>query len=281
MGRYLDHLPEYLIEAGALGCFMISACVFGTLLGHPGSPVVAAVESPLTRRMMMGVLMGLTAIAIIQSPWGRRSGAQMNPALTLTFFRLGRSAPRDAASYVVAQFIGGALGVMIAATLLGDTLAAPGVMYVVTEPGTLGVAVAFVSELVISAILMTMVLHTTSSDRWKRYTGLFAGLLVALYITIEAPLSGMSMNPARTVASAFAANHWMSVWVYFVAPLAGMLLAAELFARTRGRASVPCGKLLHAEPCLFCEHVRRVSVSPAGMSPGPDQRPSLHPRSGS
>lgn len=255
MATRASHWPEYLIEAGALGCFMISACVFGTVLGAPGSPVVAAVPSALARRMMMGALMGLTLIAIVHSPWGRRSGAQMNPVLTLTFHRLGRSARRDAAAYVVAQFVGGALGVLVAAALVGDALAAPGVMYVVTEPGIPGVAVAFVSELVISAIMMTMVLRTSSSERWKRYTGLFAGVLVATYIAIEAPLSGMSMNPARTVASALAAHHWVSVWVYFAAPLLGMLIAAELFVRTRERASIPCGKIMHAEPCLFCEHV--------------------------
>jgi aquaporin Z len=261
------HWPEYLIEAGALGCFMISACVFGTLLGHPGSPVVNAVPSPLVRRMMMGALMGLTLVAIVHSRWGRRSGAQMNPALTLTFFRLGRSAPHDAAAYVVAQFVGGALGVMVAGALLGPALAAPGVMYVVTEPGMPGIAVAFVSEVVISAIMMMMVLRTTSSERWKRYTGLIAGLLVATYITVEAPLSGMSMNPARTVASALAAHQWMSVWIYFAAPLIGMMAAAEVFLRTRGRAAVPCGKFMHAEPCHFCEHVAEVARTPASRRP--------------
>ena len=181
----------------------------------------------------------------------------MNPVLTLTFFRLGRSAPLDAAAYVAAQFVGGSLGVMASGALLGTALAAPGVMYVVTEPGAPGVAVAFVSELVISAIMMTMVLETASSERWKRYTGFIAGLLVATYITVESPLSGMSMNPARTVASALAAHQWMSVWIYFAAPLLGMMAAAELFVRTRGRAELPCGKLMHAEPCLFCEHVNR------------------------
>src|SRR5690349_4142231 len=253
------HWPEYLIEASALGTFMISACVFGTVLGHPGSPVVATVSSPLARRMMMGVLMGLTAIAIIHSPWGRRSGAQMNPVLTLTFFRLGRSAPGDALGYVIAQFLGGALGVLIAGTFLGSALAAPGVMYVVTEPGMAGLAIAFISELVISALMMTMVLRTSSSERWKRYTGVFAGVLVAVYITLEAPLSGMSMNPARTVASALAARHWTAAWVYFVAPLLGMLLAAEIFVRSKRARPIPCGKIVHAEPCLFCEHVGRSS----------------------
>jgi aquaporin Z len=255
----LVHWPEYLIEAGALGCFMISACVFGTLLGHPASPIVSAVPSPFVRRMMMGVLMGLTLIAIVHSPWGRRSGAQMNPVLTLTFFRLGRSAPHDAVAYVAAQFAGGALGVMVASVVLGNALAAPGVMYVVTAPGMLGIAVAFASEVAISAIMMTMVLRTTSSERWKRYTGLIAGGLVATYIAIEAPLSGMSMNPARTVASALAAHQWMSVWIYFAAPAVGMLAAAELFVRTRGDRQVPCGKIMHAEPCLFCSYASRAS----------------------
>jgi aquaporin Z len=254
------HWPEYLIEAGALGAFMISACVFGTLLGAAASPVVATVPSAFVRRMLMGVSMGLTLVAIVYSPWGRRSGAQMNPAVTLTFHRLGRSSRRDVAGYVAAQFVGGALGVMVSSALLGDWLAAPGVRYVVTEPGMAGIVVAFVAEALISAVLLTMVLHVSSSERWKRYTGAFAGILVAVYITLEAPLSGMSMNPARTVASALGANHWMSVWLYFVAPLVGMLGAAELFARMRAGREIPCGKLMHAEPCLFCEHVASVQA---------------------
>lgn len=248
------HLPEYAIEAGALCCFMISACVFGTLLGHPASPVVRAVGSEAARRVMMGIAMGLTAIAIIHSPWGRRSGAQMNPAVTLTFHRLGKSPRRDAVAYVVAQFVGGASGVMLSSIALGSALAAPGVMYVVTKPGMAGVVAAFVAELVISALMMTMVLRTTASARWKRYTGLFAGSLVAVFIMFVAPISGMSMNPARTVASALVAHDWMAVWVYFTAPLAGMLIAAEVFVRGRGAAAVPCGKLMHAEPCIFCAH---------------------------
>lgn len=266
--RVVLHWPEYLIEAGALGCFMISACMFGTLVGHPASPLGRWLGSPLAQRLVMGPLMGLTAVGLIYSPWGRRSGAQMNPALTFTFFRLGRSAPLDAIAYVVAQFTGGVSGVLLSALLLGEALAAPGVQYVVTEPGMAGVAAAFVGELVISAGLMTMVLHVSSSERWKRYTGLFAGVLVAAYIVIEAPFSGMSMNPARTVASAIAAHHWMSLWVYFAAPLAGMLLAAEAFVATRGQDHLPCGKYSHGEPCLFCEHVARQRQDEAGERHG-------------
>src|SRR5215813_10097299 len=78
------HWPEYLMEAAALGLFMLSACVFGVVLGHPASALVQALPNPLVRRILGGIAMGVTAVGIISSPWGKRSGAQMNPALTLT-----------------------------------------------------------------------------------------------------------------------------------------------------------------------------------------------------
>jgi aquaporin Z len=104
------HWPEYLMEAWGLGTFMVSAGVFGTLLFHPASPVARAVPDPLALRALMGVLMGLTAVALIYSPWGRQSGAHLNPAVTLTFLRLGKVRPWDALFYVLAQAAGGTAG---------------------------------------------------------------------------------------------------------------------------------------------------------------------------
>jgi aquaporin Z len=262
---------------------MISACVFGTLLWHPASRVHDALGDGWVRRAAMGALMGLTAMAIVYSPWGRRSGALMNPALTLTFLRLGKVAPRDAAAYVAAQFAGGALGVMAAHALLGARLAHPDVGFVVTRPGPAGAAVAFVAEVAISALLMTVVLRANASGRWKRYTGVLGGLLVATYILVESPLSGMSMNPARSLGSALAAGSWTALWIYFTAPLLGMLLAAQLhLARRR---AVPCPKMAHAEPCHFCEYARArerdVAPAPPVSAPslpplGASRRPAAH-----
>jgi Glycerol uptake facilitator and related permeases (Major Intrinsic Protein Family) len=113
-----SHLAEYGYEALGLGLFMISACGFGVLLFHPSSPLVQVIPGDVTRRALMGLAMGLTAIANIYSPWGRRSGAHLNPAVTLTFLRLGKLKPRDAAWYIAAQFAGGLLGTAIAALLL-------------------------------------------------------------------------------------------------------------------------------------------------------------------
>ena len=91
------HWPEYVMEALELGIFMISACAFSVLLFHPASPISHRINNDLLTRALMGVAMGATAIAIIFSPLGKRSGAHFNPAVTLTYLRLGKVAPWDAA----------------------------------------------------------------------------------------------------------------------------------------------------------------------------------------
>lgn len=245
------HWPEYLMEAAGLGLFMIAASLFAALLDHPASPVAQAIGAPLPRRVLMGTAMGLTAVGLIYSPWGRRSGAHLNPAVTLTFLRLGRVAGWDAAFYVVAQFAGGAAGLLAAGSLARGVLGHPSINWVATMPGERGASVAFAAETAISLGLMAVVLATSSAPRLAPFTGLFAGALVATFIVLEAPLSGMSMNPARSTASALWAHAPTALWIYFLAPSLGMLAAAELHAR-RGRG-VPCAKLHHdaARRCIF------------------------------
>ncbi len=82
---------------------------------------------------------------------------------------------------------------------------------------------------------------------------MIAGVLVATFISIEAPLSGMSMNPARTFGSALSGGIWDALWIYFTAPPLGMLLASELYVRTRGLGAVICAKLHHHnnKRCIF------------------------------
>ena len=246
---------EYLIEAAGLGLFMISACSFGILLFHPASPAAGAIHDPLLRRFLMGCAMGVTSVALVYSPWGRRSGAHFNPAVTLSFFRLGKVAPRDLAAYVAAQFAGGILGVAAASRIFGAPLSDPAVRYVVTQPGPWGPAGAFAAELAITFVLFSVVLRLANHPRWMGFAGIVAGLFVAAYITLESPVSGMSMNPARSFGSAFSAMEWNALWIYFTAPPLGMLAAAELFLRRRRPADSFCAKMLHddAYRCIFCE----------------------------
>lgn len=249
-----EHLPEYLIEAWALGMFMVSAGVFTILLEHPQSALRAAIVDADIRRTLVGIAMGLTAMLLIYSPWGKRSGAHMNPAVTLSFLRLGKIAPLDAFFYMVAQFVGGLLGVLAIDAIFGAAFALPPVSYVATLPATDAVGLAFAAEFAISFGLMLTILFVSNSIRLAAATGIFAGLLVAIYISVEAPLSGMSMNPARSLASAAPAGLWNHLWIYFTAPVLGMVGAAELYSRMRGVSNVHCAKLLHPadQRCIHC-----------------------------
>jgi aquaporin Z len=247
------HWAEMAIDGLLLAAFMVSAALFTALLEHPASQVHRLIAAPTARRVLVGLAMGATAALLIYSPLGRRSGAHMNPAVTLTFARLGKIRPADATGYASAQFAGGFLGLGAAALVLGPALGASEVRFVVTQPGPLGELVAFGAEAIISFALMLTVLSSSSSPRWAPWTGLLAGFLVAAYISVEAPLSGMSMNPARTLGSALWARDFRSLWVYLLAPPLGMLLAAELFVRRSGLQRAFCAKLFHGPgPCIFC-----------------------------
>jgi aquaporin Z len=246
-----EHWSQYVAEGAGLALFMFVAGCVAAALSVPPEPLRAA--GPLAQRFAFGLAMGATAATLVYSPLGRRSGGHLNPAVTLTYFLLGKSERFDAAFYVIAQFAGAACGLMAAAFLCGPRLGGPDVHYIVTRGG-FGPAVAFAAEFVIAAVLMTAVLIVSNSTRYMRFTGLVAATLVVSFITFEAPLSGMSLNPARSLASALTAHDWDGLWVYFIAPPLGMFAAAFAFVRLRGSERVLCGKLNHAPdsvPCIF------------------------------
>ncbi|MFZ0232393.1 MAG: aquaporin, partial [Candidatus Acidiferrales bacterium] len=247
------HWPEYLMEAGQMSLFVFCICSFATLLQHPASPVRHLFISGIVRRALMGLVVGATVMALIMSPWGKQSGGHINPAMTFAFYRLGKLRPWDALFYGVAQFSGATIGVALATFLLRGAPGDGTVRYAVTAPGVYGAAVAFAAELVISFILMITVLLVTNHERLARCTPYFVGSLYALNITFETPLSGMSMNPARTFGPAAYGGYWHTLWIYFVAPTIGMLVAAMVFLRARHAAPPYCAKLHHAnnKRCIF------------------------------
>jgi aquaporin Z len=247
------HWPEYLMEAGETGLYLFSACAFATLLWHPASPTQRYLLSDSVRRMLMGVAMGTTIIAIVLSPWGKQSGAHFNPAVTFAFYRLRKVASRDALFYCAAQFLGSVAGVALASLVLQGTPAHSAVRYAATVPGIYGDTVAFVAELAISFILMSAILFASNHEVLAPYTHHFAAALVAVYIAFESPVSGMSTNPARTFGPALYAHYWHALWIYFIGPTLGMLAAAEVFFLARGGKTPYCAKLHHHNDkrCIF------------------------------
>lgn len=226
--------PEYLMEGALLGLFMVSACVATTLVESSRSSMRRHVRRALARRAAIGVAMGLTAVLLIESPWGQRSGAHMNPAVTIGLWTLGKVGGVDAVWYIASQFFGGALGVLLSRVLLGGALASSEVRWVVTEPGPRGAGTAFLAEFVMSFTLLGGILVVSGQPSLANWTSTTAGLLLAVFITFLAPLSGMSVNPARTLASAVWARSYRGLWLYGAGPVMGMLAAASLYAAASG-----------------------------------------------
>ena len=243
---FREKLGIYAMDGALLGLFMVSACVNVVVLEHPASPVHAAITSALVRRVLVGLAMGLTAAALIYSPWGKRSGAFMNPAMVLCFLRLGRLSLFDAAGYIAAELIGSASGVLLAALLLPGLVSDPAVNYVTTTPVG-GVGPAFLAEFCLAFVMLSVVMTVNRVPRLAPYTGACAAVLVALFISLAAPISGMSINPARSFGSAVCARLWVGFWIYLSAPLLGMLAGVELQRRLTNRHQRLCGKLNHDE----------------------------------
>jgi len=129
--------------------------------------------------------------------------------------------------------------------------------------------VAFSAEVVISAFLILILLSLSSSARFAPFTGFAAGCLVATYITFESPLSGMSMNPARSFASAAPGMQWQYFWIYVTAPVLGMLIGAQIFLVLTGARRALCAKLLHPLDvrCIHCGYEPPVAAAAPTPSP--------------
>ena len=229
---------HYLQEALGLAIFMISACFFGALFsGNVGSWHLA-IQDETTRNVVTGILMGSTALFIFYSPFTAPSGSQINPAVTISFLRLGKMCPWDAMFYVIFQFIGGTLAVYVMQILMGHSLTAPPVSSAVTVPGKYGQWPALITEFSIAFITMTTVLFTSENKKSKKYTRICSGCLVCCWVIVAGPISGFGMNPARSFASALPAHSWTSFWIYLVVPFAGMLSATEVFLIIRESRSL-------------------------------------------
>lgn len=250
---FKKHYPEYFMEAAELGLFMVSAGIFVTLIEYEGFFIKQTILSAKLRLLLIGIAMGITAIILINSKIGKRSGAHMNPALTLTFYRLGKIKSWDALFYILFQFIGGTIGVYLVYFIFGNIFANPPINYVITIPTSNSITLPFFAELLMSFLLMLMVLFTTNRVNLAKYTGVIAGIMLAIFISIDAPISGMSINPARSFASAFPSNIWIGFWIYLTAPPIGMLLAAQLYIWIKGKENVICAKLNHDNKvrCIF------------------------------
>jgi aquaporin Z len=248
------------MEGAEIAVLMLSTCVCGTLLYSSDSPLNFLGLQQVSRSFLMGIGVAITTFLIVLSPFGRRTGAHLNPAVTLSFFWLRRVHRWDAACYVVAHFAGAVFGVLIARQVLGSRLSDPPVRYLVTLPGIYGSPVAFLCEFLLSASLMGAVLYGSNHRLSFRFTPVFVALLTVSYYALSSSISGFSVNPARSFSSALFAWIWQGIWIYFLAPAVGMLTVAAIYIRILGPNSVYCAKVFHdlRSTCPFPCHFERM-----------------------
>ena len=247
------HWPEYAIEAGFLALFVLAA---GVLSAWLETASMAATLEPATRRVLAGVATGLALIAMIYSPWGRRSGTHLNPGITLAYLRLGKMGRWDALFYAVAQVAGAfvAVALLRGGALLPATTA-PSLLSTSTGPSNDWAV--FTTQLLLSATGMLLILYTSNHASWFRATGVVYGLLVMLVVACAAPLSGFGMNPARLLAVDASGDLAPARWINLLPPLLGMQLGVEAWRLFTGRSQVLCAKLAHNAHgrCIFrCQH---------------------------
>ena len=246
------HWPEYAIEAGFLAVFLLCAGIVSAWLQGPDGSAPELVVS----RLVAGVATGLVLIAMIYSPWGRRSGTHLNPAITLAYARLGKIGRWDALFYGLAQLAGGFAAVwLLRRGALLPAAAPPSLLSASIGPSNEWAA--FVTELVLSATAMLLILFTSNHASWFRWTGLVYGLLVMLIVACTAPLAGFGMNVARLLAVDVSGDTGGMQWLNLLPPLLGMQLGVEAYRLLTGRTQVLCAKLAHNTHgrCIFrCQH---------------------------
>lgn len=192
----------------------------------PGAAVVDAWTGGAVGHTGVSLAFALVVLAVIYSI-GHLSGAHINPAVTVAFWASGRLPGRAVLPYVGAQSAGGIGACLLLVWLMGDVSAGA------TTP-SLDPARAFTLEMVLSFLLMFVIMAVATDDRVAGgFAGLVVGFTVGFCALMGGPLTGASMNPARSLGPAVASGVWTAHWLYWVAPVMGTVLGAWIYELLR------------------------------------------------
>jgi aquaporin Z len=233
--------PLYIAELTGTALLVLIGLSLVTIMFGDGSPMPGLIPNAGLRRLITGFLFGSTGALIAISPIGKTSGAHINPAVSVGFSLMGKLRPRVAFGYVVAQLIGAILG---AIPLLLWGAMGRSVSYGATAPGAGYSAVtALIGEVVTTFAMVALLCVFLGFRGLRPYTPALFPPLYAVMVWLEAPISGTSTNPARSLGPAVVSGTWQAWWIYWVAPFAGMLLAIVACSTLANRIEV--AKLYH------------------------------------
>lgn len=241
-----SHMPEYVAEFLGTACmvfFGLSAVVFDF---GKGLPMESWIPDPSLRRLITGLCFAGTGSLVAISPLGRLSGAHINPSVSLAFWLSGKMGFPDFIGYVVAQMLGGAMGAAVLAGVWKNHAASVNNGMTLPNP-TWPLWQVFGFEVAMTALLVLLIFIFVSSPQLMRWTPLMCWLVVATMVWLEAPISGTSLNPARSFGPALISGEWKDQWIYGVAPLLGGILGLGVFRLgAREGRDIMTGKLFHA-----------------------------------
>jgi aquaporin Z len=219
------HFTEWACELAGTAImvgFGLSAVAFDF---GAGSPVATLIPDHSLRLLLTGMLFAGGGALVTISPLGRRSGAHLNPAVTIGFWLTGHVRGLDVLGYIVSQLIGGILGAAAMAVVWGPMAAS--VNYGRTLPGPAVTPLAATAiEAVMTAILASVIFGFVSWRRTAKWTPLAVWVTVTLLVWLGAPYTGTSLNPARSLGPDVVAHDLTLYWVYVVGPLVGASAAA-------------------------------------------------------
>jgi aquaporin Z len=231
-------LRAELVGTAALVLIGLSLVI---LMFGEGSPIPGVLPSEGWRRLITGFLFGSTGALIALSPVGERSGAHINPIVTLAFRLMGKLDLRTSLSYVVAQLAGAILGSL---PLLVWGAMGRSVAFGATFPGEgYGAGAVLLGEVITTFAMVTLLCVFLGFRRIRPFTPAIFPILYAVMSYLESPISGTSTNPARSLGPAVISGRWDGWWIYWVGPVIGSLAACLACSALAKRITV--AKLYH------------------------------------
>jgi aquaporin Z len=206
-----------------------------------GSPIAGLLPGEGLRRSVTGFLFGTTGALIALSPVGERSGAHINPIVTLAFRLMGKIDLRTTLGYVVAQLTGAVLGSL---PLLAWGSMGRSVAFGASLPGPgYSMQAVLLGEVITTFAMVTLLSVFLGFRRLRPFTPALFPFLYAVMVYVEAPISGTSTNPARSLGPALVSGRWDGWWIYWAGPVAGSLAACLVCSALARRITV--AKLYH------------------------------------
>jgi aquaporin Z len=233
--------PAFLSEFVGVALLLLFGLSLVILMFGAGSPMPLLIPSEGARRAVTGFLFGAVGALIALSRIGIVSGAHINPVVTLGFSLMGKIEPLTALGYVIAQLAGSVIGSL---PLLAWGAMGRSVAFGATLPGA-GYATRTVvmGEVVTTFALVAGLCVFLGFRPLRRFTPALIPPLYSYMVWAEAPISGTSTNPARSLGPAIISGRWEGFWIYLIGPLLGAFIAIVVCSRIAKRISV--AKLYH------------------------------------